>query len=158
MHEGSVTFLPSLAPPNSYLHSPQHPLLLAHLFITSAPILYKRNKKSHLLILLSQSSCHAPSDSLGLGPLLGLSILYLVSIILPGLERIRPRIWETCSKRSEISNLGFMGLSILYLVSISMFSILTRERVYVKYLYILREINLLLLHYIIYFACYRTLL
>ena len=92
MHEGSVTFLPSLAPPNSYLHSPPSLPYYLHLFITSAPLFYRTNKKSHLIILLSQSSCHAPSDSLGLGPLLGLGFM----------------------------GLGFMGLSILYLVSINL--------------------------------------
>ena len=48
--------------------------------ISTPPTLYNRNKKSHHLTLLSQSSCHAPSDSLGLGPFLGLGVLYLVSI------------------------------------------------------------------------------
>ena len=50
-------------------------VLVLHLFITSAPLFYRRNQKSHLIILLSQSSCHAPSDSLGLGPLLGLGFI-----------------------------------------------------------------------------------
>ena len=119
-HTNAMKF--SLAPPRLLSTLPPRLPYYLHLFITFTPLIYKRNKNSHFIILLSQSSCHAPSNSLGLGPLLGLdplmglgpllslgfmalSILYLVSIILPGLERIRPRIWETCSKRSEISNI-----------------------------------------------------
>ena len=82
----------------SYLHSPPKLPYYLHLFITSTPLFYKRNKKSHLIILLSQSSCHAPSNSLGLGPLLGLDPLMGLGPLL---------------------GLGFKGLSILYLVSIN---------------------------------------
>ena len=95
-NEGSVTFLPSLASPNLLSTLPPKLPYYLHLFITSTPLFYKRNKKSHLIILLSQSSCHAPSNSLGLGPLLGLgfmglSILYLVSI------KRKIKFWECAS-------------------------------------------------------------
>ena len=99
-NEGSVTSLPSLAPPNLLSTLPPRLPYYLHLFITSIPLFYKRNKKSHLIILLSQSSCHAPSNSLGLGPLLGLNPLMGLGPLL---------------------GLGFMGLSILYLVSITSF-------------------------------------
>ena len=78
-NEGSVTFLPRLAPLKLLSTLPPRLPYYLHLFITSTPLFYKRNKKSHFIILLSQSSCHAPSNSLGLG-CMGLSILYLVSI------------------------------------------------------------------------------
>ena len=95
---GSVTFLPRLAPPRFLSTLPPRLPYYLHLFITFTPLFYKRNKKNHFIILLSQSSCHAPSNSLGLGPLLGLDPLISLGPLL---------------------GLGFKALSILYLFSIT---------------------------------------
>ena len=106
-NEGSVTFLPRLAPPRLLSTVPPRLPYYLHLFITFTPLFYKRNKKSHFIILLSQSSCHAPSKSLGLGPLLGLDPLMGLGPLL---------------------GLGFMALSILYLVSITTSSFCASKR------------------------------
>jgi len=102
-HEANVINFLFSAPPKVRLH----PLMYSHFYLISTPTkLYKRNyKKSHHLMLFTQCSSHAPSDPLGFGPFLGLgfmglSFIYLVSIILPGLERIRLRILKTYIKGS----------------------------------------------------------